>query len=201
MPECPNFELNCMIVEPPPLIQLPFPPTITALEIVKKRPHSKIRSKSPNAFFIYRKACFDQLARLNQRYQMTFVSKLVSKYWKNEPEQVKTEYKRIADEVEVKLNEERIKDLVYSDASTKQKRNPPKGKRIRKKCNRNNNNGEESSNRDGQQNNLQFMESQIHIDHDHDHNQSMEYFGEQYFYDNQLMSILYGNDAIYDSMN
>ncbi|CAG8551972.1 17589_t:CDS:1 [Dentiscutata erythropus] len=198
MPECPNFDLNCMIVEP--LIQLPFPPTITALEIVQKRPHSRIRSKSPNAFFIYRKACFDQLSRSNQRYQMTYVSKLVSKYWKNETEQVKTEYKRIADEVEVKLNEERIKDLVYSDASTKPKRNLKKGKRIRKKCDRNNNKGEGSNNRN-RQNNSQLMESQIHFDRDHDHNQSMDYFGGQYFYDNQLMDIFYDDDTLYGSMN
>ncbi|RIB19813.1 hypothetical protein C2G38_2082265 [Gigaspora rosea] len=171
MNEFPNFNLDIscnlatMMIEPP-FIQLPFPPKITANDIVQRRPHSRIRSKSPNAFFVYRKAFYDHLALSNQRYQMTYVSKLVSHYWKNETEQVKTEYKRIADEVEVKLNEERIKDLVYSDALSKPKRLPKKQKRIRKKCDYDNNKGEGSNmnNVNEQQNNSNLMESQIHID-------------------------------------
>ncbi|CAG8467495.1 18189_t:CDS:1, partial [Racocetra fulgida] len=70
---------------------------------------------------------------------MTYVSKLVSEYWKNESEQVKSAYKRIAEEVEEKLNEARIKALVYPDASQKQN-DQKKAKKTRKRRNRNNNN-------------------------------------------------------------
>src|SRR5438034_781869 len=62
---CPELKFNEMSwhlstnpFSPPP-IKLPFPPPITAQDIVLKRPSSKICSRSPNAFFIYRKAYFD----------------------------------------------------------------------------------------------------------------------------------------------
>src|SRR6266498_4556845 len=119
--ECPelisndtNWHTPTLTFSPPP-IQLPFPPSITAQDIVLKRPSSKICSKSPNAFFIYRKAYFDQLALLNQRFKMTDVSKLVSLNWKNERIEVKEAYKKIAREVEWELNERRKRDLVYPD--------------------------------------------------------------------------------------
>ncbi|KAF0377937.1 MATA-HMG [Gigaspora margarita] len=192
MTEFPNFnlELSCnlatMTIEPP-LIQLPFPPTITANDIVQRRHHSRIRSKSPNAFFVYRKAFYDQLALSKQRYQMTYVSKLVSHYWKNETELVKTEYKRIADEVEVKLNEERIKDLVYSDTLSKPKRPPKKQKRIRKKydCDNNKGEGSNTNNFNEQQNNSKLMESQIHIDQP-----TFNFYNVEFCYNDQLAIFL-----------
>ncbi|RIA99551.1 hypothetical protein C1645_730811 [Glomus cerebriforme] len=112
-----NWHPSTLILSPPP-IQLPFPPPITAQDIVLKRSSSKICSKSPNAFFIYRKVYFDQLSLLNQRYKMTDVSKLVSLYWKNECREVKEAYKKIAKEVESELNERRKRDLVYSNINS-----------------------------------------------------------------------------------
>lgn len=112
-----NWHPSTFTLSPPP-IQLPFPPPITAQDIVLKRPSSKICSKSPNAFFIYRKVYFDQLALLNQRFKMTDVSKLVSLYWNNECSEVKEAYKKIAQEVECELNERRKRDLVYPDINS-----------------------------------------------------------------------------------
>jgi hypothetical protein len=116
--ECPDTEMNwhpSTFTLSPPSIKLPFPPPITAQDIVLKRPNSKICSKSPNAFFCYRKAYFDQLALLNQRFKMTDVSKLVSINWKNECIEVKEAYKKLAKEVEWELNERRKRDLVYPE--------------------------------------------------------------------------------------
>ncbi|CAG8542760.1 14030_t:CDS:1 [Funneliformis mosseae] len=145
--ECPesisnttNWHPTTLTFTPPP-IQLPFPPPITAQDIVLKRPSSKICSKSPNAFFIYRKAYFDQLAPLNQRFKMTDVSKLVSLYWKNERSEVKDAYKKIAQEVEWELNERRKRDLVYPDinpnlkmARRRSKNSPSNNNVSKKKC-------------------------------------------------------------------
>lgn len=126
-----NWHPSTLTLSPPP-IQLPFPPPITAQDIVLKRPSSKICSKSPNAFFIYRKVYFDQLALLNQRFKMTDVSKLVSLYWNNECNEVKEAYKKIAQEVECELNKRRKRDLVYPEINSNFK--------ISRRRNKNNNN-------------------------------------------------------------
>ncbi|RIA99552.1 hypothetical protein C1645_800595 [Glomus cerebriforme] len=100
-----------------PSIKLPFPPTIRASDIAKKRLRSRICSKSPNAFFIYRKAFVDQLSNFkkNNKLKMTEVSRLVSSHWKMESKQVKIAYEEIAKQVEQELNNIRNKDLVYTD--------------------------------------------------------------------------------------
>ena len=96
-----------------PLIKIPFPPIISASDIVNKRKPSRITSKSPNAFLIYRKAFLDQFSLLNHNLRMTDVSKLVSAYWKNETEIVKDAYRKIAREVENELNEKRKTCVPY----------------------------------------------------------------------------------------
>ncbi|CAG8445454.1 6179_t:CDS:2 [Rhizophagus irregularis] len=100
-----------------PYIKLPFPPTIRASDIAKKRIRSKICSKSPNAFFVYRKAFVDQLSNFTgkNKLKMTEVSRLVSSRWKMESKQVKLAYEEIAKQVEQELNNIRNKDLVYTD--------------------------------------------------------------------------------------
>ncbi|POG71156.1 hypothetical protein GLOIN_2v1609116, partial [Rhizophagus irregularis DAOM 181602=DAOM 197198] len=90
---------KCQVSNTMAKIELPFPPTITATDIVNRRKPSKIKSKSPNAFLIYRKAFLDQLSNSKHNLKMTDVSKLVSTYWKNEPENVKEEYRKIAAQV------------------------------------------------------------------------------------------------------
>jgi hypothetical protein len=78
-----------IILKESPLISLPFPPTISASDIINKRKPCRIISKSPNAFLIYRKAFLDYLSLTNHNLRMTEVSKLVSSHWKNETELVK----------------------------------------------------------------------------------------------------------------
>ncbi|CAI2161951.1 3321_t:CDS:1 [Funneliformis geosporum] len=96
-----------------PRVILPFPPNITAYEIAHKRRRSKICSKTPNAFFIYRKAFVDHLSLLDHRLKMTEVSRLVSDHWKNESQEVKATYEKISKQVEKELNDMRNRDLVY----------------------------------------------------------------------------------------
>ncbi|CAG8445542.1 6186_t:CDS:2 [Rhizophagus irregularis] len=94
-----------------PLLSLPFPPTISASDIINKRKPCRFISKSPNAFLIYRKAFLDHLSLTNHNLRMTEVSKLVSNHWKNETEFVKDAYRKISQDVETELSEKR-KDCV-----------------------------------------------------------------------------------------
>ncbi|KAF0481162.1 MATA-HMG [Gigaspora margarita] len=117
-----------------PQITLPFPPEIRAIDIAKKRIRSKICKKSPNAFFVYRKAFVDHLSNLQHKLKMTEVSRLVSSHWKNETPEVKQVYENIAKDVEKELNDIRIKDLVYADIHEKcrRRRNKNLEKRVRR---------------------------------------------------------------------
>ncbi|CAG8464463.1 3866_t:CDS:1 [Diversispora eburnea] len=115
-------------------INLPFPPVLSASEIAHKRIRSKICQKSPNAFFVYRKAFVDHLSKLSHKLKMTDVSRLVSHHWKCEKSEIKLVYENIAKEVEIELNNIRNKNLVYEDIHEKsrRKRNKQNGKNDRK---------------------------------------------------------------------
>ncbi|CAB4424433.1 unnamed protein product [Rhizophagus irregularis] len=104
-----------------PRVILPFPPNITAYEIANKRLRSNIRSKAPNAFFIYRKVFMDHLLSLDHKFKMTDVSKLASEHWKHETQEVITTYKKISKQVEKELNNIRNKNLVYANDIEKHK--------------------------------------------------------------------------------
>ncbi|CAI2161959.1 3317_t:CDS:1 [Funneliformis geosporum] len=115
-------------------IQLPYPPSfITVSDFINKRESSaRIFRKSPNAFFIYRKAFTNYLTLLNFKLTMIDVSKLVSNRWKNESDEVKKGYRKIAKEIDVELKEKRKHDKVcpvvwkVDKKSKKQKRNSRK---------------------------------------------------------------------------
>ncbi|CAG8634227.1 12218_t:CDS:1, partial [Acaulospora morrowiae] len=84
------------ILAPLPKLTLPFPPQINAEDLFTT---SKLPSKPPNAFFIYRKVYTKELITQNFRFKMTDVSPLVSSSWKLESDEVKTKYKEIARDV------------------------------------------------------------------------------------------------------
>ncbi|CAG8494630.1 8794_t:CDS:2 [Scutellospora calospora] len=105
--QTPNFSVFT------PLINLPFPPTIKAAEIVDRRKSSQLTMKSPNAFFIYRKAFLDHLSETYKDLKMTDVSKLVGICWRNEPEVVKEEYRKLSKQVEIELNNKRQKNVSF----------------------------------------------------------------------------------------
>lgn len=107
-------------------ITLPFPPTIKVSDIVDRRKPCKVKSKGPNAFLIYRKAFLEHLSHLKYNLKMTDVSKLVSKYWECETNDVKDAYRKISKEVEDELVERRKKTvsnrLIWKNSTRKRNR-------------------------------------------------------------------------------
>ncbi|CAG8470718.1 413_t:CDS:1 [Acaulospora morrowiae] len=98
------------------LIQMPDASEVSIDEFVN-RPHARIRKKSPNSFFIYRRVFVKQLLQNNYKLEMINVSKLASIYWHNEDERVRQEYKRIATMIDQKLQkirEEQPKTPMYT---------------------------------------------------------------------------------------
>jgi hypothetical protein len=79
------------------LIKPPFPPTINIDDLVTSKPNGDKPSKSSNAFIIYRKAYVKELHSRGINLQMTQISPMVSESWKQEPDNVKAEYKRLAE--------------------------------------------------------------------------------------------------------
>src|ERR1043165_572532 len=94
-------EINHMIDNNYPIIELPFPPVIEPKDLIvnKKPPQDNPngkQSRAPNAFIIYRKA-FVKAAR-DQGYilPMTVISTMASASWEKESSLVKEEYKKLA---------------------------------------------------------------------------------------------------------
>ncbi|KAF0347913.1 MATA-HMG [Gigaspora margarita] len=109
-----SFKESCSPVLNNSTFKLPFPPNFNvAADIVNRRKSSQINLKAPNAFLIYRKIFLDYLGTTNHNLKMTDVSKLVSTYWKNEPESVKSFYKKVSQQVECELNERRKANVSF----------------------------------------------------------------------------------------
>ncbi|KAF0522615.1 MATA-HMG [Gigaspora margarita] len=90
-----------------------FPPKINIDDLVK--PKVTKPSRPPNAFIIYRKAYVNELHLRGINLGMTQISPMVSQSWKQEPETVKQEYKKLA-----KAAENRYKE-VWNSSSTPRK--------------------------------------------------------------------------------
>nr|CAG8486723.1 5822_t:CDS:2 [Entrophospora candida] len=88
-----------------PFIKPPFPPVIDARKLVIKQANGKFPTRSPNAFIIYRKAFLGTVQADGYKLPMTVISTMVSKSWENEPQYVKDEYKKLANEAFDYLNE------------------------------------------------------------------------------------------------
>ncbi|PKY37471.1 hypothetical protein RhiirA4_438698 [Rhizophagus irregularis] len=89
------------------LINLPFPPTINIdnLVPVPRRFDGDKPPRSPNAFLIYRKAYVKELHSRRINLRMTQISSMASESWKQEPDSVKAEYKRLEEEAKKRYNE------------------------------------------------------------------------------------------------
>ncbi|RIA99546.1 hypothetical protein C1645_854094 [Glomus cerebriforme] len=79
--------------------RLPFPPTITAREIMSNKKNGKKATKPPNAFMIYRKVFSSEIAK-NYRFQQMKISTICSNSWKREPKSVKDHYYELAAEAD-----------------------------------------------------------------------------------------------------
>ncbi|GBB90306.1 hypothetical protein RclHR1_01720027 [Rhizophagus clarus] len=112
-----------------PSISVPFPPEITVAEILKRRPDTKLGSRAPNRFFIYRLAYIKELKkRVDDNYSMTKISPHISLSWSKESSIVKEEYKKLSDKVEERLKEIRQNEtlVLISENFPSQPRSPQK---------------------------------------------------------------------------
>ncbi|CAB4488152.1 unnamed protein product [Rhizophagus irregularis] len=80
-------------------IKIPFPPQITAEEVLD-RSKDKERRKAPNNFIIYRMALAKELKSQNiSNINLINISALAALKWNNEPDEVKQAYKDISDKI------------------------------------------------------------------------------------------------------
>ncbi|GBB89681.1 hypothetical protein RclHR1_16460005 [Rhizophagus clarus] len=85
-------------IEDARLVKPQFPPNITPKDLIVHKKNGDMPSRSPNAFMIYRKLFVDELHNEGHYLPMTTASSMASSSWKNEPEYVKQEYRRLASE-------------------------------------------------------------------------------------------------------
>jgi hypothetical protein len=89
-------------------ISVPFPPQITAEEILERN-KSKGRKKAPNNFMIYRMEYTKELKTKNiSNINLFNMSVLAALKWKSEPPEVKQAYKDISDKVQDSQNNNNI---------------------------------------------------------------------------------------------
>ncbi|CAG8541675.1 939_t:CDS:2 [Diversispora eburnea] len=74
------------------LINVPFPPNLSAEDLIRPRNEKCGKVKVPNKFFIYRKWYTMCLANGGQTNYQTSISRYISEQWRNEPEHVKNYY-------------------------------------------------------------------------------------------------------------
>ncbi|CAG8591371.1 7576_t:CDS:1 [Scutellospora calospora] len=77
------------------LIKLQFPPEINYRDLVIIHPDGRV-PKTPNAFIIYRKLFVETARTSGYNLPMNIISSMASRSWEQEPDEVKSEYKRIA---------------------------------------------------------------------------------------------------------
>ncbi|CAG8509340.1 5050_t:CDS:1, partial [Acaulospora colombiana] len=88
------------------IVHLPFPPTITAEELLNSksskryRKNGKRRSKVCNSFMVFRAEFYKALKRTHPVLPQSIVSRLASRSWRIQHEEVKKEYVRIARELD-----------------------------------------------------------------------------------------------------
>ncbi|GBC09540.1 hypothetical protein RclHR1_08960007 [Rhizophagus clarus] len=98
----------------PPIVKVPFPPPITAKDLIVQKKGGEVPSRSPNAFLIYRRLFVKELQAQNYAFKMTDVSTMAATNWKQESEQVKRKYLEIAGEAKNILTTTRHKYLCFS---------------------------------------------------------------------------------------
>jgi hypothetical protein len=81
-----------------PQIELPFPPTITVMDLLIPKNKKCVKSKAPNCFMIYRQNYVRELQNQNLTYPMTDISGIISECWKHEKPHVVEFYKNLAQE-------------------------------------------------------------------------------------------------------
>ncbi|CAG8623713.1 2494_t:CDS:1 [Ambispora gerdemannii] len=96
-------------------IDVPFPPDIKAIELVRKRKTFKKSMKSSNGFIIYRGQYLKQLHRLGFKPGMTQISTSAGRAWKAEPKNVKNWYAELAETSGKMIMQEHMKSVAFNN--------------------------------------------------------------------------------------
>ncbi|CAG8520884.1 1808_t:CDS:2 [Ambispora leptoticha] len=82
------------------ILRPPFPLRITVEDLLKKNDHKNRQTlKTVNSFFIYRKAMVMQNEK-GKKCDMPKLSRIASKFWKQEPPHIKNAYKKLAEDAQ-----------------------------------------------------------------------------------------------------
>ncbi|CAI2164863.1 14659_t:CDS:2 [Funneliformis geosporum] len=84
-----------------------FPPTLTKYDlvnIIKKTSKRCVKARIPNAFLLYRNELLKECRNKNVELQIRKVSKIASRYWKNEPPFVKEFYQKLVEDAKSLYN-------------------------------------------------------------------------------------------------
>ncbi|CAB4428807.1 unnamed protein product [Rhizophagus irregularis] len=102
------------------LLQPPFPPVITAQDLIPTDISSnKVESvRIPNAFIAYRMALVRQLKSQKVACHRSNVSSLASRLWAEEPEDVKNTYRKMATDAQMLHNQARGLTFLSYEQST-----------------------------------------------------------------------------------
>ncbi|GBC07695.1 hypothetical protein RclHR1_07630001 [Rhizophagus clarus] len=110
-----------------PSINVPYPPELTVEEILGRRPNTKLRSRAPNSFIIYRLAYIKELKRIvGDNISMNKISRHISLSWSKEPSEIKAAYKELSGRVENRLiemrqnNKNNTLEIVHENFSSSQ---------------------------------------------------------------------------------
>ncbi|CAJ0626241.1 11259_t:CDS:2 [Entrophospora sp. SA101] len=89
-----------------PNIKVPFPPIINLKELISRprKGKTKVPSKPPNAFMIYRMQYVKELHARNHRLPMRSISPSVANSWREEPDSVVNHYEQLARDAKHHLN-------------------------------------------------------------------------------------------------
>ncbi|CAG8594734.1 17380_t:CDS:1, partial [Racocetra fulgida] len=126
-------------------INVPFPPKINPRDLITMLPDGNVPTRTPNAFIIYRKALIEAVRAEGHNLPMSSISSIASKQWYKEPENVKSEYKRLAIEafnysntiikstsISRRRKNERWNTITFSNNSMTSRKDPKRPKKLTK---------------------------------------------------------------------
>ncbi|CAG8626457.1 12164_t:CDS:1 [Ambispora gerdemannii] len=103
-PTCNTTHDNSLDITKYMLLKPSNPPDITIEELLKKKNRQTL--KTGNSFFIYRMAMVKQNEKYALKCDMPTLSKIASKFWSQESQQVKDHYKQLAKDAQTRFAEQ-----------------------------------------------------------------------------------------------
>ncbi|CAG8619738.1 3159_t:CDS:2, partial [Racocetra persica] len=126
-------------------INVPFPPKIDPRDLITLLPDGNVPTRTPNAFIIYRKALIEAVRAEGHNLPMSSISSIASKQWYKEPDNVKSEYKRLAIEafnysntiikstsISRRRKNERWNTITFNNNSMTSRKDPKRPKKLSK---------------------------------------------------------------------